>query len=443
MSATFIPAEIIKKKRNGSALSEKEISFFVEGYHTLKIPDYQMSALLMAIVLKGMDIQEAGFLTKAMLHSGKTLEFKDTKYLPVDKHSTGGVGDKTSLLIAPIVAACGVPVPMIAGRGLGHTGGTLDKLEAIPGFNISLSLEDFKKQVLTLGGAIIGQTADICPADKKMYALRDVTGTVESLALICGSILSKKIAEGIKGLVMDVKCGSGAFMKTPEAAEELATWLAKTAAQNGVRTTAFITNMQEPLGRFVGNAIEVLECVSVFTKTPVLGWKPEDFSDMTELSLALSAEMIFLSGRTSTLAEARTMAEETLSSGAAFEMFKKMVAAQGGDWSKFSFPTDLKWHSVLSNADGYVSEYNTEAMGLAAICLGAGRRVTSDPIDPLASIIVHKKLGDPIKKGEVLFQCYGSSPAKIAEAESFLTSCTKISLQNTPRPSLILKKIEA
>jgi pyrimidine-nucleoside phosphorylase len=440
---TFLPAEIIKKKRNGLSLSAEEITFFINGYHTLKIPDYQMSALLMAIFLKGMDLQEAADLTKAMLHSGKRLSFANTPYLPVDKHSTGGVGDKTSLLIAPIVAACGVPVPMIAGRGLGHTGGTLDKLESIPGFNIQLSLEEFQAQVLKEGCAIIGQTADICPADKKMYALRDVTATVESLALICGSILSKKIAEGIKGLVLDVKCGSGAFMKTQAEAEELASWLSQTAAKNGVRTTAFITNMQEPLGRFIGNAIEVLECFSVFTQTPVLGWAPESFADMRELSLILSAEMLVLSGRCKNSEEARLMAEEALSSGRAFTIFKNLVRAQGGDWNSFSFPTDLKWHSVTSNESGFVSEYNTEAMGLAGICLGAGRRVTSDPIDSLASIIVHKKIGDAVNKGETLFSYYSPSPVKIDEAKAFLDTCTKISLQKPPRPSLILNKFEA
>jgi pyrimidine-nucleoside phosphorylase len=440
---SFLPSEIIKKKRNGFALTENEISFFVDGYNQLKIPDYQMSALLMAIVLKGMDITEAAYLTKAMLHSGRTLQFTNTPYLPVDKHSTGGVGDKTSLLIAPIVASCGVPVPMIAGRGLGHTGGTLDKLESIPGFDIQLSLEDFQKQVLKIGCAIIGQTEDICPADKKMYSLRDVTATVESLALICGSILSKKIAEGIKGLVMDVKCGSGAFMKTQHEAEELASWLAKTAAKNGVRTTAFITNMQEPLGRFIGNAIEVLECVSVFTQEPVLGWAPDSFADMRELSLVLSAEMLVLSGRSSNSKEARLLAEEALNSGKAFEMFKTLVATQKGRWNDFSFPENLKWHSVASNSDGFINEYNTEAIGLAGICLGAGRRVSQDPIDFLASIIVHKKLGDAVKSGETLFSFYSPDDAKIAEARPFLEGCVKISLQKTSRPSLILNKFEA
>ncbi|MCC6138405.1 MAG: thymidine phosphorylase, partial [Bdellovibrionaceae bacterium] len=235
----FIPAQIIKRKRDGLALTSVEIHFMVSEFYQNRLPDYQMSALLMAIVLKGMTKQEAAELTLAMLHSGEQLTFENTKFLPVDKHSTGGIGDKTSLLIAPIVAACGVPVPMIAGRGLGHTGGTLDKLESIPGFSVQLDLKKFKEQVLTLGFAIIGQTAEICPADKKMYALRDVTGTVESIPLICGSILSKKIAEGIKGLVMDVKCGSGAFMKTEKDAEELAIWLAETAAKSGLRTTAF------------------------------------------------------------------------------------------------------------------------------------------------------------------------------------------------------------
>lgn len=438
---SYLPAVLIKKKRDGLVLTDDEIAFFVTGFATQRIPEYQMAALLMAIVLKGMNKVEAAALTRAMLHSGEVLSFEGMKYLPVDKHSTGGIGDKTSLLIAPIVAACDVPVPMIAGRGLGHTGGTLDKLESIPGFNINLSLRAFKEQVQSLGCAIIGQTKEICPADKKMYALRDVTGTVESIALICGSILSKKIAEGIKGLVMDVKYGSGAFMKTAEDAEELALWLAETAQRNGVKTTAYITNMEEPLGCFVGNAIEVLECLSVFTNKPVLGFEPSQFADMRELSLTLAAEMLWLAGRSEDLKAARQLAEEKLSSGEAYRMFEKMVAAQGGRLEEFNFPENLNWRTVTAASDGYIAGYNSENIGLAAISLGAGRKAITDSINPLASIIAHKKIGDPVKAGEKLFSFTHFEEAASQDANRFLTASPKISLQKTARPSLILKRV--
>jgi len=438
---SYLPAVLIKKKRDGQTLTDDEIAFFVTGFATQRIPDYQMAALLMAIVLKGMNKAEAAALTRAMLHSGEVLSFEGTKYLPVDKHSTGGIGDKTSLLIAPIVAACGVPVPMIAGRGLGHTGGTLDKLESIPGFNIGLSLRAFQDQVQSLGCAIIGQTKEICPADKKMYALRDVTGTVESIALICGSILSKKIAEGIKGLVMDVKYGSGAFMKNAADAEELALWLAETAERNGVKTTAYITNMEEPLGCFVGNAIEVLECLSVFTGQPALGFAPERFADMRELSLTLASEMLFLSGRSGDLKAARQLAEEKLANGEAYKLFEKMVTAQGGRLAEFEFPEDLEWRTVVAASDGYIAGYNSENIGLAAISLGAGRKAITDSINPMASIICHKKIGDAVKKGDTIFSYTHFEDLASKDADQFLTGSPKISLPKPTKPSLILKRV--
>lgn len=437
----FIPAALIKKKRDGLALTDEEIDFFVRGFTDSSIPDYQMSALLMAIVLKGMSRAEAAALTLSMLRSGRQLDFGSTPYIPVDKHSTGGIGDKTSLIIAPLVAACGVPVPMIAGRGLGHTGGTLDKLESIPGFDISLSLDQFQKQVLTLGTAIIGQTQDICPADKKMYALRDVTGTVESLALICGSILSKKIAEGIRGLVMDVKCGSGAFMKTPAMAEELALWLAETARLSGVKTTAYITNMQEPLGHFIGNSIEVLECLSIFTNQPALGFAPDRFSDTRELSVILSAEMVALAGRAPDFESARSLVEAKLASGEAYAVFQKMVRAQGGKLEEFLFPPDIKWKTVTAPGAGFMQDYDAEAIGMAAIALGAGRKKSTDKIHPHASIISHKKIGDSVASGEILFSYTDLSTSDLTSAHSFLERSFKISLQKVQKPSLILKRI--
>ncbi len=438
---SFIPANLIRKKRDGHALSREEIHFFISDYFRGSIPDYQMSALLMAWTIRGLEKKEAAFLTDAMLKSGEQIEFLKQNYLPVDKHSTGGIGDKTSLLIAPIVASCGVLVPMIAGRGLGHTGGTLDKMESIPGFNIQLPLATFKNQVLSLGCALIGQTAEICPADKKMYALRDVTGTVESIGLICGSILSKKIAEGIHGLVMDVKCGSGAFMKNPEDARELATWLSETAALNGVKTSCFITQMNQPLGRFIGNAIEVLECLCLFRKSSALGFDWQSFDDTLELSLTLSAEMLVLAGRCKDFDEGYSLAKKAMDSGEAFAMFEKMVTAQGGRLSDFSFDEKGTWLDILSPTNGFVESYDAEAIGYAAIALGAGRKKTSDTIDHQASIISHKKIGDPVLQGEKLFSYTARSAEQNESANQFLTKCFKISLQKVSKPSLILDRI--
>lgn len=437
----LLPAAVIRKKRDGQDLSEQEIDFFVSGYHKGTIPDYQMSALLMAIVLKGMTPAETAVLTRCMLHSGKTLTFKATDSLPVDKHSTGGIGDKTSLIIAPLVAACGVRVPMIAGRGLGHTGGTIDKLESIKDFKTQLTLEQFQAQVEKLKGAIIGQTEDICPADKKIYALRDVTGTVESLPLICGSILSKKIAEGIKGLVLDVKCGSGAFMKNISQARELARWLVKTGEDNGVKTRAYITNMEEPLGRFIGNGIEVLECMSLMTGQSYYGYGPQDFSDTRELTLQLSAEMLVLSGLWKDHQAAYEQAECTLESGGAYQKWCEIVKSQGGDPEKIIQPPVDGWHHICASSDGFLANYDTEAIGYAAIALGAGRKVTGEQLDLAASIIVHKKVGDRINKNEKLFSVFGSDSQKVFQAEAFLTTAYKISLQKPAMTSLILDKL--
>ncbi|MBY0384532.1 thymidine phosphorylase [bacterium] len=438
---SFIPASLIRKKRDGFSLSKEEIHFFISGYHRGEIPDYQMSALLMAITIRGLEKKEAAFLTESMLKSGEQIVFPKLKYLPVDKHSTGGIGDKTSLLIAPIVASCGVPVPMIAGRGLGHTGGTIDKLESIPGFNVQMDLASFKKQVVDLGCALIGQTSEICPADKKIYALRDVTGTVESIGLICGSILSKKIAEGIQGLVIDIKYGSGAFMKTPEQARELATWLAETAALNNVKTTCYITDMNQPLGRFIGNAIEVLECLCLLKNSSALGFNPQHFNDTRELSLTLSAEMLVLAGRCKDFNEGYVLAKNALDSGVAFDIFQKMVTRQGGNLEKFAFTEPSSWMKITSPTSGYIENYDAEAMGYAAIALGAGRKQTSDTIDHQASIICHKKIGDAVTSGETLFSFTPRTAEQNENANQFLTKSPKISLQKVASPSLILDRI--
>jgi pyrimidine-nucleoside phosphorylase len=438
---SFIPAVLIRKKRDGGSLSKEEIHFFIDGYHRGLIPDYQMAALLMAITLRGLEKKEAAYLTESMLKSGEQLDFSDTKYAAVDKHSTGGIGDKTSLLIAPIVASCGVPVPMIAGRGLGHTGGTIDKMESIPGFNVQIPLQQFAKQVRDLGCALIGQTNEICPADKKIYALRDVTGTVESIGLICGSILSKKIAEGIKGLVMDVKWGSGAFMKTPEKARELAQWLVETAALNNVKTSCYITQMNQPLGCFIGNAIEVVECLALFKNTTELGFSPSQFADTRELSLILSAEMLRLAGRVNNTDAGMRLAEEALASGRAFEFFQKMVKAQGGNLDQFQFLAPATWSEVTASENGFIEHYDAEAIGYAAITLGAGRQKTSDPIDHQAGIRCHKKIGDAVKKGDVLFSFTPRSSEQNQNTFLTLASSVKISLQKVAKPSLILDRI--
>lgn len=437
----MIPAAIIRKKRDGLLLSDDEIYFFISGYNEGIIPDYQMSALLMAIVLKGMSPAETAALTRCMLHSGKTLQFAKTATLPVDKHSTGGIGDKTSLLIAPMVASCGVRVPMIAGRGLGHTGGTIDKLESIAGFKTQLSLEQFQTQVENLNFAIIGQTNDICPADKKIYALRDVTGTVESLPLICGSILSKKIAEGIKGLVLDVKCGSGAFMKTLPQARELASWLVKTGENNDVQTRAYITNMEEPLGRFIGNGIEILECLSLMTGESYFGYGPKDFSDTRELSLQLAAEMLVLARKSNSHSEAYTLLEESLASGKVYKKWCEMVSAQGGILTQITQPPKEGWATIAAKNNGFLSSYDTEAIGYAAITMGAGRKIAGEPLDFSASIIVHKKVGDPIVMNDPIFSIYCADAQKMNAAESYLSSCYKISLQKPVMTSLIMDKI--
>ena len=432
---SFIPAEIIKKKRGGQVLTHDELAFMVNGFTKGEVPEYQMSALLMAIFFKDLNVQETADLTDIMLHSGRVLDFSKLGLKAVDKHSTGGVGDKTSLIIAPIVAAAGVPVPMISGRGLGHTGGTLDKLESIPGFKIGLSLDQFQEQVKKMNCSLIGQTAEICPADKKIYALRDVTATIESLPLICASIMSKKIAEGIGGLVLDVKYGSGAFMKTKAQASELAEKLMSIGASHGKKVVAFLTSMEQPMGRFVGNAVEVGECVALMKNESYLGRKPEEFADTLEVSLWLSGAMLWLGDASSSIEDGFKLAEKTLRSGKAFEKFQEIVAYQGGDLGRL--PTPSVREPVVAGQDGYLSTFDTEKVGLAGIALGAGRMKVTDTIDPIAGIEVHKRIGDQVKKGETLFTLLGASKRGFAEASAMLSLATTISLQKPEVPRLI------
>jgi pyrimidine-nucleoside phosphorylase len=437
----FLPAEIIKKKRNGGALSDSEIRFMIENFSHGSLPDYQMSALLMAIYFKGMDIEETAVLTEAMMNSGRTLDFSHLPGIAVDKHSTGGVGDKTSMILAPIVAACGVPVPMIAGRGLGHTGGTLDKLESIPGFRIGLSLADFQRQVEKLGFAIIGQTGEICPADKKIYALRDVTATIESFPLICASIMSKKLAEGIGALVLDVKFGNGAFMKTLADADALAEKLMQIGASHGKRVAALLTNMDQPLGVFIGNSLEMGECFSLMKNEPYLSRGPSEFADTLELTLELAAHMIWLGGRAGSPDEGLRLAQDALDSGRAWEAFERLCVAQGGDPSKLPV-ADIKIE-IKAESDGCVSAFDTEKIGIASLRLGAGRIKTSDIVDPTAGIEMHHKIGSEVKRGDRLYTLYVSrslDTATIDQVKVMLLSATSISLQKPAVPVLIAQR---
>ncbi len=434
----MLATEVIKKKRDDTdALTQQEIDFFIQGYASGQIPDYQMASLLMSIFLNGMTKEETIHLTQSMLNSGERIDFGEL--YPVDKHSTGGVGDKTSLILAPIVAACGIPVPMMSGRGLGHTGGTLDKLESIPGFNVNLDLATFQSMVEKTNLSFIGQTAKICPADKKIYGLRDVTATVESLPLICASIMSKKIAEGIKGLVLDVKVGSGAFMKTIEAARELATGLISIGQGQGIKTSALITNMNQPLGRFVGNALEVGECLSILQRRDFLGHDYRSFADTESLSLGLAAHMI-ANAKKINLTEAKVQAQEALDSGAAFEKFAEVCKTQDGDLDQLLMPNQQT--PVAAKKDGFVSAFNSESIGLAGIELGAGRKVASDVVNPLPGIEVCKKIGDSIKAGETLFVIHHTSqPSGIKEAKKHLSSCYSIETSPSETTNLILETL--
>lgn len=432
----FIAAEVIKKKRNGHALSDQEIDQLIQEFKSGKIPDYQMSAFAMAVYFRGMTETETLALTKAMLHSGTVISFGPSKKFRVDKHSTGGVGDKTSLILGPIVAAAGLDVPMISGRGLGHTGGTLDKLEAIPGFNINLSLDQFKKQILEQGICYIGQTAEICPADKKFYALRDVTATVESLPLICASIMSKKLAEGIDGLVLDVKFGSGAFMKSTTDAETLARQLMQIAKGYGKKVATILSSMNQPLGRFAGNALEVFECVEIMKNKTHIENGRDLYADTRELSVKLAGLMLFVGGKCSDLDQANALAEEILISGKAYEKFEELCRLQSGRIEEL--PVAKNTRKLLATKAGWVTGFNTEAIGIAGIALKAGRQISSDLIEPTAGIEFHKKMGDRVVAGDVLWTLHGADSTLFDSAEKILEEAITIG-EDVVKDTLILK----
>lgn len=407
----MIVAELIRTKRDGGVLSADEIRALIAGTTRGDVPDYQMAALLMAVFWRGLDAGELAVWTDAMLRSGDVFEFPGPPGA-VDKHSTGGVGDKVSIPLAPLVAACGVRVPMISGRGLGHTGGTLDKLESIPGFRTDLPPERFVQGVREVGVSMIGQTATIVPADRKIYALRDVTGTVESIPLIAASIMSKKLAEGIGGLVLDVKVGSGAFMKTPEQARELARTLVGIGAGAGVRTVALLTDMNQPLGWAVGNALEVRESIAVL--------RGDGPPDTTELVVRLGGRMLVLGGAAADTAAGEARIRAAMTSGAGLEMFTRMVAFHGGDPRVAQDPDRLPEApdrlDVVAEADGFVASVDCDQVGLASLVLGGGRLRKEDDIDPAVGLRVHRRLGDPVRAGEPLVTLHHRGGHGVAEA---------------------------
>ena len=419
---TFRAIDVIRKKRDGGELSSREIELLVNAYTGGDIPDYQVSAWLMAVVLRGMTRAETAALTDAMLHSGEVLDLSSLPAQKVDKHSTGGVGDKTSLVLAPLAAAAGVVVPMISGRGLGHTGGTLDKLEAIPGFNVNLPVAQFRRVLETCGCAMIGQTAEIAPADRKLYALRDVTGTVESPYLICASIMSKKLAEGIDALVLDVKTGSGAFMKSEEDAAFLAGLMVETGERMGKQVVALITDMDQPLGCMIGNALEVVEVVDVLR-----GEGPED---LRQLCLELAGWMLHLGGISATVSEGKKHSEKLIASGKALDRFRQMVELQGGDVRAIDDPKKLPQaqHTMVlpSPRNGYLASLQCEQVGTACVILGGGRERKEDSVDPAVGIVLHKKVGDAVSAGEPLATIHYNAEARALRARQLLEQSYRI-----------------
>ncbi len=407
--------DIIRKKRDRETLSEEEIEFFVKGYVEGTIPDYQAAALLMAIFLNGMTDGEAFVLTRTMMHSGKVFDFSSISASKVDKHSTGGVGDKISLPLAPLVAANGVIVPMISGRALGHTGGTLDKLESIPGYKTDLSPEEFEKALKTVGVAIIGQTEDIVPADRKMYALRDVTATVESIPLISASIMSKKLAEGIDGLVLDVKTGTGAFMRKYEDAKKLAETMVAIGKSFGKKVYALLTDMNQPLGRAIGNANEVRESVDV-----LLGKGPED---VTNLTIELGAYMLFIGNVAESIEDGKNLIKKAIEDGRGYEKWCEMVRNQGGDPDailKEDFTKTKYVEEIKAEKGGFLSIIDTFKIGVAASILGAGRAKKEDKIDHKVGLYMHKKHGEKIEEKDVIFEVRGNDSEKMKEAIKWL-----------------------
>lgn len=429
--------DIIHKKRNGGELSGDEIRFFVEGYTNGSVPDYQAAAFCMAVYFQGMTEKETSELTLAMAESGDQIDLSGIDGFTVDKHSTGGVGDKTSLIVAPIVASCGGKVAKMSGRGLGHTGGTVDKLEAIPNFRTELTPDEFIKQVNNIGLCIVGQTGELAPADKKLYALRDVTATVESIPLIASSIMSKKLAAGSKGIVLDVKTGSGAFMKTFEESENLAKKMVSIGKSAGRSVTAVITNMDIPLGNSVGNSLEVIEAIKTL--------KGEGESDLTDVCLTLAAQMLcMVTGEDEKACYA--MAKDAIDDGSALNKLCEMISAQGGnagvvdDFSLFKQPKHTV--EISSEREGYIEHTDAEKIGLASVILGAGREKKGDPIDSSAGIVLKKKTGDRVEKGDTLAIFYTDDESKIEEAKREFFEAFTFDNKKPPAQKLIYRIIK-
>ncbi len=431
-------ADLILKKRDGFALAEAEVTFLIEGYTADRIPDYQMAAFCMAVFYRGMTAEETLYLTRAMLRSGSVLDFSSLPGLKLDKHSTGGVGDKTSLIVASLVAAAGAYVPMISGRGLGFTGGTLDKLESIPGFTVQLPLPRFRAVLEQVGCAMIGQTEEIAPADRKLYALRDVTATVESIPLICASIMSKKLAEGLDGLVLDVKTGAGAFMPTLEQALDLTQSLVDIGNGLGTQTVALITDMNQPLGKAVGNALEVQEAIQTLK-----GSGPQDLSLLCE---KLSLRMLSLTADPAESGRAKTRVAETLGSGKALEKFAQMVEAQGGNPRVIDDPALLPQAAlqevILSPSDGFITEVNARTAGRVSMALGAGRDTLDSRVDPSVGILLNKKIGDRVEKGEPLCTVFYNQAAKFESVRQLLLEAFVINQDRAQPPPLIKRIVE-
>ncbi|MFH1445936.1 MAG: thymidine phosphorylase [Chloroflexota bacterium] len=415
--------DIITKKRDGDVLTEDEIKFFIEGYTKGDIPDYQASAWAMAVLLKGMTAQETTHLTLAMANSGDTLDLSRVVPIAVDKHSTGGVGDKTTISVAPIVAACGLAVGKMSGRGLGFSGGTLDKMESIPGYRTNLSTEEFLKQLGDIGIVLTGQSVDLAPADGKLYALRDVTGTVQSIPLIASSVMSKKIAAGAQAIVLDVKAGLGAFMQTLDEAKELAKVMVSIGKLSGRRVIAVLSNMDQPLGSAVGNALELKEAVLMLK-----GQGPDDY---IEHCLSLAAYMLVLGGKAGDLAEGEEMTKIVIENSRAFEMLRKLVIAQGGDVSYIDDLSKLQKadfiEAITADRSGWISVVNARDVGETAVTLGAGRAKKGDTIDPAVGIMVKVKVGDQIERGQKLFEVHANDQSLLEEVKNRLMEAVKIS----------------
>ncbi len=430
--------DIIIKKRDKGKLTKEEITFTIENYTKGNIPDYQMSSFLMAVFFNGMNREETFEFTHAMANSGKILDLSAIPGIKIDKHSTGGIGDVTTLILAPLVASCGVPVAKMSGRGLGRTGGTIDKLESIPGFKTEIDIKDFIEQVKDIGIAVVGQSGELAPADKKIYALRDVTGTVESIPLIASSIMSKKIALGSDGIVLEVTTGNGAFMEDIRSAKELAQIMVDIGKDAGKKMTAVLTSMEEPLGIAVGNALEVKEAIDALK-----GNIPED---VKELVLTLGSYMLYLAGKVDSPDKARTLLEDNLVNRRGLSKFREMIEYQGGDPSIIDYPEELPTASIVkafeAKEGGYVKELIARYVGDAAHRLGAGRETKEDKIDLSVGIVLEKKIGDKVKKGDVLAWIHANSEEKLKIAEEYLNKAYKIGKEKVDRPKLILGIVE-